>query len=305
MKKILRMVNERLARFFARHTAHRFVTRPFLESPDLGFLTTAIDFDCFRRTLIPVPLPLNKKDRYLIIAPHQDDESIGVGGTMARLASINAQQKVLFVTNGAQGGKDVDSSKSVYIRNAEAKAALQLIGCDCTFSTMCNIHPEPDKETIRWLREEIIQFSPDVVMIPWILDAPEKHKLVNHLFALACSTGISGNIEVWGYQVHSGIIANAYVDISTVLELKREMISCYKSQLALRNYDFLAACLAGWNSRLIKSERDKEKYCELFFTLPATEYCSLIRQLFDNDLHRIYSSKSLRRCMTELIEVCN
>ena len=45
-------------------------------------------------------IAFSSSDRILVIAPHPDDESLGLGGTLQRAVSAGAQVKVLYVTNG-------------------------------------------------------------------------------------------------------------------------------------------------------------------------------------------------------------
>src|SRR4051794_11848350 len=51
-----------------------------------------------------VPLPLepapSARARLLVLAPHCDDETLGVGGTMAQAAGAGARVRVVLVTNG-------------------------------------------------------------------------------------------------------------------------------------------------------------------------------------------------------------
>ena len=41
-----------------------------------------------------------KNDRVLVVAPHPDDETIAMGGTIAKLVSLSTPVRVVFMSNG-------------------------------------------------------------------------------------------------------------------------------------------------------------------------------------------------------------
>ncbi len=67
----------------------------------------------------------------LVIAPHPDDDAIGCGGTLARLAAQRARIAVTYVTDGSASHlKSVRFPPSVLrdVREREARAALGVLG---------------------------------------------------------------------------------------------------------------------------------------------------------------------------------
>lgn len=89
---------------------------------------------------VEVPAPLPGAERVLVIAPHPDDEVLGLGGTIASLRREGHQVLVVFVTNGDanQAAKKLftvnpfrraeDYRALGYRRQKEAVAALRLLG---------------------------------------------------------------------------------------------------------------------------------------------------------------------------------
>ncbi len=64
----------------------------------------------------------------LVVVPHPDDESIGMGGTILKHYAEGDDVFVLFLTSGGLGIPDVDPEKAADIREGEAVAACDILG---------------------------------------------------------------------------------------------------------------------------------------------------------------------------------
>ena len=65
--------------------------------------------------------------RTVVLAPHPDDESLGCGGLLARLAAHGVPARVVVVTDGAQshpGSAAYPPERLRALREAEARAAV-------------------------------------------------------------------------------------------------------------------------------------------------------------------------------------
>jgi len=88
----------------------------------------------------PAPLVIPPGARVLVIAPHPDDETIGAGGLILRLARRGAPVRIVFVTNGdgypqavaqdfhEQKPRDTDYLEFGELRRREAVAAARHLG---------------------------------------------------------------------------------------------------------------------------------------------------------------------------------
>ncbi len=93
-----------------------------------------------RTTPAVAPLALPSRPRVIVFAPHPDDETIGVGGLLARLARARAPIRVVFMTNGdgypravaedfdVTHPSDADFVTFGEVRKHEAAAALGHLG---------------------------------------------------------------------------------------------------------------------------------------------------------------------------------
>ena len=69
----------------------------------------------------------------LVIAPHQDDESLGCGGTIALLRSKDIPVHVLFTSDGSMShpnSKEYPAEKLMLLREDEALNALKILGVE-------------------------------------------------------------------------------------------------------------------------------------------------------------------------------
>ena len=66
----------------------------------------------------------------LVVAPHPDDESIGCGGTICLHHRQGDRVQAVFLTSGERGIADVSPKTAREIREAEARAAGELLFVD-------------------------------------------------------------------------------------------------------------------------------------------------------------------------------
>lgn len=111
--------------------------------------------------------------RVLCIQPHPDDNEIGMGGIIAKLAAAGCEVHYLTVTNGDQGNLDRSASpeQTAKVRHAETIAAGRHLGAkefhflehgDGTLNDVYSLSVEI-AEVIRKVQPEAI-FAPD----PWL-----------------------------------------------------------------------------------------------------------------------------------------
>lgn len=292
-KKYIKRIRADLDQLLATRAAngpYRHLIKNWTAISDLNLAADVLNVDIFRAQLEPVELPVEKIKSYLVIAPHQDDETIGAGGTLLLAKKANAKISILFVTDGAQRTKSYAKTfaDTVIVRKEEATKVCDKLNAAYYELNISNILPQPDYENVVKLSEIIAEVKPDVILSPWILDSPPKHRMANHLLYLADKYKTQGNFEVWGYQVHNSLIPNGIVNITEVADEKRELIEFYKSQNEnYYRYDHQAMGMAAWNSRYLGKNSEKS-YVEIFFTMPQNEYFKLIDLFYLKNLKETY-----------------
>ena len=98
---------------------------------------------------------------------------------------------------------------------------------------------------------------------------------------------LSGDIEVWAYQVYTPLPGNVAVDITDVADRKADAIRGFASQMVIRDWAHWALGLNAFNSRFVSTGGQK-RYIETFFVLPLAEYVELCRHYFESDDATVY-----------------
>lgn len=188
---------------------------------------------------LPKPLALLRDGRVLVFAPHPDDETLGCGGTLARLRQNGCAVKVVVVTDGAGAG--TLPAGSVEVRRRETRAALAVLGIeDIVFLE------EPDggfSNHPRFMRDMatlLTDFDPDWIFLPSLLDYHRDHVAIGDAL-LRCWQRKSSRARAFFYEIWCPLPATHVVDISPVEALKRRAIACYA--LPLAHCDYLSASM--------------------------------------------------------------
>jgi len=167
------------------------------------------------------------KQRVLVMAPHSDDEVIGVGGCLALHQRAGSDVLVAIVTSDSTAAPGTTAAR----RMIEAEAVADLLGFRATFleypDGAVSRHEDRLAEDIaRLLREH----QPDVVFAPFPSDHHRDHQAVAAATSLGLDRAGYGR-EVWLYELWSTMWPNVAVDITDVTEKKRTAIELYVSQV--------------------------------------------------------------------------
>lgn len=286
-----------LTRLFAARAEkgpYRFLVRNWQAITDLDLAADVLSVEVFRNRLAPVELPVEKFKSFLVLAPHQDDGVIGAGGTLALASRAKASIDLVYITDGEQRSEafQKNGKSSIEIRQKESESVCSKLGAGFHELKISNIRPEPNMKDVEKLHALIAEKKPDVVLTPWLLDSPPKHRMANHLLRLADKCGGLGDFEVWGYQVHNSLLPNGFVDITETADVKRKLIEIYESQNKnFYRYDHQAMGMAAWNSRYLGRSPD-QKFAEIFFALPKHEFLGLVERFYLSDMNQTYMGES-------------
>lgn len=165
--------------------------------------------------------------RVLILAPHPDDEAIGMGGVLAMHVAAGSDITVIYVTDG--GGPDpAERARLTAVRRAETQLLVDRTGVEPIFWNAPDTGLENDPQYVEKLREFLRAKSPEVIYTPSLFDHHYDHFTTNQILreALELETGVAPTIL--GYEVWDNIpFPNMLVDVSAHQAEKEALLACY------------------------------------------------------------------------------
>jgi LmbE family N-acetylglucosaminyl deacetylase len=211
----------------------------------------------------------------LVLAPHADDEVLGCGGTIVRYLQEGSRVSIVYLTDGRFGG----ASNLAERRRVEAMAVgKRLVGCEQIFWDFADgaLASQHDAVAQR-VALEMTRLTPDLVFTPWLLDRHPDHSVTARAAAAAakCQTGAP---LFAAYESLTPIIANHFVDISGVIETKKELIELYASQQ--RQYAIKTIAMALNHYRAVLSRRPGVDAVECFHITTCADFITMTESLF-------------------------
>lgn len=182
--------------------------------------------------------------KILVIAPHPDDEVLGVGGTMCRLVAEGHQVTAAVMT---RGWEPLFPESQVEQVRAEARAANRRLGVQSVEFVdlpVTRLHAMPEHELNAALDALVAAERPEWVFLPHPGDRHEDHRQLFDaaLVALRPVGGRDHVRRIWCYetvsethwaaaQLEPNFEPHTWVDISAQLETKLEAMKLYASQV--------------------------------------------------------------------------
>ncbi|MGH9347983.1 MAG: PIG-L deacetylase family protein [Vicinamibacterales bacterium] len=224
--------------------------------------------------------------RLLVLAPHQDDETIAAGGTFLLCARAGRRFEVVYYTDGATRVADMLPEEVSRWRREEARQVWRrLAGVSPTFWNYPNRAPGIAPDAGSRLAALIADFRPDTIFLPTFFEQPIEHRRLNQVLLEANAIHpIDEEVEVWGYQVTTRVPGNHAVDITRVWKKKYAINRRWRTQNAYKDYAHLAMGRDIANSYFLKGARVPRRaaaHAELFLAFPAPEYLELAATFAD------------------------
>lgn len=184
-------------------------------------------------------------EKILVIAPHNDDEILGVGGTMAKYIAAGNEVSVCIVAN-----HDVPlyTKEQLETTKAEAREAHKFLDIKRTIHLdfpAVLLHEIPAYKVNDAIFETVKTVDPDIVFLPHFGDIHADHTVTAMGALVAVRPNRANSIKrVYSYETLSEtewnvphaantFLPNTYSDISGFLEKKLKAMSYYKSQLCV------------------------------------------------------------------------
>lgn len=283
-------------RYFSKveNGANTTLLKKIYKSTDILFIEKVFQLDFFREIVEPQILEISDQKEILVLAPHQDDELIGLGGTLLKFKKNKKNITLVFLTDGAS----LSNPEEKKVRFIEAKKVAHELN-----ATLIEINIPNDTMKINenHLNDLISVFKMrkwDEVFSIWPIDNPPKHRICSFFVGKALEKINDKDFQINLYSVHTELIPNYYSDISSLIVEKQNLIAVYQSQLKQQAYDHLALSRDAWSSRFLPVSRDK-RYIELFFKVNQKEYLRLM------NVYKNVNCKELFKGHQDCIDIFN
>jgi len=178
-------------------------------------------------------------ERVLVIAPHCDDETLGVGGTLAQLSEAGAQVEVIVISAGKKKGVQDDEFLT---RLAEFEMAMAVLGIQ-KFSILypgydTRMHKISHEKMIGDIDRLIEAIRPTKLFFPYSSNHQD-HKFVYECSMAAIRMKAGWNVPFVALYEYPFINTNYdtiqggryYRNITNKIAEKAAAFGCYKSQL--------------------------------------------------------------------------
>ena len=180
----------------------------------------------------------------LVIAPHADDETLGMGGTIAKLAQTGWAVTVAVMTGHGEGEHPIWPRSAWDKVRAEAAEACEHLGADLIFEELpascLDLHPTHD--TNARTAALLDRIEPEAVYIPFVHDLHRDHYEVAYAAQVAARPYRSPYVRMLAMyetptethlrpgEAGAAFIPNEFVDVSDYFDVKLAAWALYESQ---------------------------------------------------------------------------
>lgn len=177
--------------------------------------------------------------KVIIFAPHNDDEVLGVGGTIVKHVTNGDEVYICEVTVGK-------NKERADLIKQEALQAHEILGVKKTYFLdfpVVGLSTMPVIELNKKIHNVVQEVKPDIAYIPHKGDMHIDHKVVAESAMVALRPVDSPQVRAiyayetlseteWNIQSADNLfVPNVYVDITDTIDKKLEAMKCYQSQL--------------------------------------------------------------------------
>lgn len=173
--------------------------------------------------------------RILVFAPHNDDEVLGVGGTIIRYVGAGHSVYICEVTDCRNDNLLQEAKKAHELMGVKESIFLNLPPVE-----LKNLSPKVINKSISEVVEKV---KPEIVFMPFIGDMHIDHKEVTESVLVAvrpvnnCSVKtvyMYETLSETGWNIPNSertFNPNTWVDISSSIEAKIKAMECYQTQI--------------------------------------------------------------------------
>lgn len=227
-----------------------------------------------------IEIPLGET---LVISPHVDDETIGLGGLLLRNGTNNDKVDLIYLTDSS-GSKPIKGVDIKAERKAEAEVLVETLGIrslkifDAENNNVNKYTSQTAKELEDYLRDK--KYENVFIVTPY--DSHYEHRWCNYVFRKALED-LHLDFNIYQYEVSSFLpdhLVNSYFKINE--KEKEKLFKIFKSQKVGMDFDIFLQ-LNRFQGRAFK----EKSYVELFSKMNSTEYKNMMDEINDKKIQKL------------------
>jgi LmbE family N-acetylglucosaminyl deacetylase len=215
-----------------------------------------------------------------VLAPHPDDEIVGAGGTLLRLARAGARVVCVLATDGASGYalRHAPTEERRTVRIAEAHAVSARAGfAELVAWQVDEAAFAPAPELAARLADLLARERPALVLTPFLTDEHAHHVAMSALLADALGSApaaASEDCRVLGYEVWGAAPPDVVCDVTDLRAEFEALLWTYDTGMKVD--DFVDLCTRR-GAHHARAYLGRAGLAETFFACPARDYPALVR----------------------------
>lgn len=219
-------------------------------------------------------------EKILIVAPHPDDETIGVGGTLLRAAAEGAELHWLIMTN-VEGCSEYSDDFIEQRRQQIDRVAKLYSFASVTQLKFFAAHLDtiPLSEIVQSVSKVMHEIKPTTVYVPFGHDVHSDHQVTSQVLQSCTKTFRYPFInQILAYETLSEteyasptgpiFYPNVFVDVSSYMTQKLEIMQCYDSELGLHPFPRSLETIS--SLAMYRGAQAMMQYAESFLLLKQT-----------------------------------
>ena len=219
---------------------------------------------------------------WMIFAPHADDETFGMGGTIIKAVERGMEVQIVIMTDGALGGS---ADNLAVIRREEAMKAAGLLGCS---EPIFLEHPdrglEFNDQTVNEVAGLVESYHPRAVFFPGINELHPDHRSAALIVWEAIQSAQKSSdrqITPVSYEVLVQSPVNTLVDITPYIRRKRDVMAAYISQVEGNRYVEISGSINKLRSLTLKTEVE---FAEGYYRYSQNDIGQSLQAIFEEQI---------------------
>ncbi len=173
--------------------------------------------------------------KVVVLAPHMDDETIGLGGTIRRHVESGAEVHCIFSTDGASSESDLPKEELSRMRKLEMEKVNTVLNMEqIHYMDLPDGHVESNELSQQKLLNLLEQIDPELIYCTPFVDAHPDHTATSALLTDTLKKWKKKDVIIRLYEINCPIPPNeinCVIDISSTYDTKKQAIDMFESQV--------------------------------------------------------------------------